>query len=205
MELHLGLSLSTQNPIDACSLEISKKRCFEDAFVKLKDASKSEALPLLLWSGHPNDEDDENNRANKRISCRLNNKGEDDDHVVGWPPIKSWRKKALHHQQSGRILKNRVAGGGGGKENNSIYVKVKMEGVAIARKVDLRLFHSYQTLTNSLISMFSQCQLAEKDSTPNNYTLTYLDKDGDWLLAADVPWQTFTESVQRLELLRNGR
>jgi auxin-responsive protein IAA len=82
----------------------------------------------------------------------------EENHVVGWPPIKSWRKKQLHqHHQGGQPIKNdpmaRRTGG-----SNSLYVKVKMEGVAIARKIDLRLYHSYQTLTNTLIGMFAKCE-----------------------------------------------
>nr|GMC56755.1 auxin-responsive protein IAA28-like isoform X1 [Ipomoea batatas] len=36
------------------------------------------------------------------------------------------------------------------------------------------------------------------------YGIFYQDKVGDWLLAGDVPWQTFMESVQRIEIVRNG-
>lgn len=91
-----------------------------------------------------------------------NNRNEvEENHVVGWPPIKSWMKKQLHqqqqqqqHHQGGRVKNDGVAERSGGR--NSLYVKVKMEGVAIARKIDLRLFHSYQALTNTLISMFDK-------------------------------------------------
>ncbi|XP_065617307.1 auxin-responsive protein IAA29 [Quercus suber] len=113
-------------------------------------------------------------------------------------------KKQLHQQQQqhqvGRVKNDGVAERSGGR--NSLYVKVKMEGIAIARKIDLRLFHSYQALTNTLISMFDKEQKIDKNGV--NYTLTYQDKEGDWLLAGDVPWQTFIESVQRLGILRNG-
>lgn len=40
----------------------------------------------------------------------------------------------------------------------SMYVKVKMEGMAIARKVDLTLHHSYPSLKNALITMFTHCK-----------------------------------------------
>lgn len=91
MELQLDLSLSTtHNPIDGSNLNnkefdphdqilglkpwshdgclLDKKRSFEDAFGKFKDSPR--ALSLLLWNGHPNDEDDEK-REKKRLSCRL--------------------------------------------------------------------------------------------------------------------------------------
>ncbi|CAN1828375.1 Auxin-responsive protein IAA10 [Linum perenne] len=37
-----------------------------------------------------------------------------------------------------------------------------------------------------------------------NYTLSYQDQSGDWLLAGQVPWQTFIRSVQRIEILRRS-
>lgn len=53
-----------------------------------------------------------------------------------------------------------VRGGGssGGRGSIYKYVKVKMEGVGIARKIDLSLFQSYKTLTDTLISMFGKSE-----------------------------------------------
>ena len=89
---------------------------------------------------------------------------------MGWPPIKSSMKKYLnyrHHSRNhpyhhhGRRINisnpaatiERVR-----PSKSSMYVKVKMDGVAITRKVDIKLFDSYESLTNSLITMFSQCE-----------------------------------------------
>lgn len=44
------------------------------------------------------------------------------------------------------------------KPNYSLYVKVKMEGVAIARKVDLGQHHSYRSLATTLLHMFGKCK-----------------------------------------------
>lgn len=44
------------------------------------------------------------------------------------------------------------------KPNYSLYVKVKMEGVAIARKVDLGQHQSYHTLATTLLQMFGKCK-----------------------------------------------
>lgn len=90
---------------------------------------------------------------------------EEDNHLVGWPPIKSWRKKELHqqHPAGGHIrndgmqqdnIENQSRGG----YSKPLYVKVNMEGVAIGRQINLRLYNSYQTLTDSLISMFVKCK-----------------------------------------------
>lgn len=87
---------------------------------------------------------------------------EEGDHLVGWPPIKSWRKKELHqqpHPAGGQIRNDRIhANKNQSRGANTLYVKVNMEGVAIGRKIDLRLYDSYQTLTNTLISMFAKCK-----------------------------------------------
>ncbi|KAF9662126.1 hypothetical protein SADUNF_Sadunf18G0020800 [Salix dunnii] len=223
MELQLGLPLPTYNFIENFDLNndgfepkddmvglkpwscgdgcLDNKRSFEVAFGKnIKGGSQE--LPLLLWSGQPNDGDDW--KGEKKIPCSINMNVEEENQVVGWPPLKSWRKKMLHHQNPGVHVLNRnyrmVTGNHeNGTGSNTKYVKVKMEGVAITRKIDLRHCNSYQTLTNSLISMFAKCQKLEKDAA--HFTLTYQDREGDWLIAGDVPWQTFTESVQRLEIV----
>lgn len=45
------------------------------------------------------------------------------------------------------------------KPSHSLYVKVKMEGAAIARKVDLGQHHSYYSLATTLLHMFGKCKL----------------------------------------------
>ncbi|XVE71193.1 hypothetical protein DITRI_Ditri10aG0131100 [Diplodiscus trichospermus] len=227
MELQLGLALQTPNMIKGFDLNnlgfdqqkemggleawnhaaagcfkdkdcVKNKRDFEQAFGNLTEECK--ALPLLLWSGQPNEEEDHKDQK-KRTSSSIDENDAEEDQVVGWPPIKSWRKKIFHQHPVGRIENIRPTAV---KENGRpIYVKVKMEGVAIARKIDVRLFHSYQALTNSLISMFARHQKCDEDDYAR-YTLTYQDKEGDWLIAGDIPWQTFIRSVQRLEIVRNS-
>ncbi|KAJ6295452.1 hypothetical protein OIU78_023465 [Salix suchowensis] len=182
MELQLGLPLPTHNFIENFDLNndgfdpkddmvglkpwncedgyLGNKRSFEVAFGKnIKGGSQE--LPLLSWSGQPNDEDDW--KGEKKISCSINMNDVEENQVVGWPPIKSWRKKMLHHQHQGVHVVNRnyrmVAGNHeNGAGSNTRYVKVKMEGVAITRKIDLRHYNSYQTLTNSLTSKFAKCK-----------------------------------------------
>ena len=80
---------------------------------------------------------------------------------MGWPPIKFRRKKICsgnRHDNHWTVLDNGGAAVGGGGNRNSKYVKVKMEGVGIARKIDLSRHHSYQTLTDALINMFGNCK-----------------------------------------------
>ncbi|KAF8110908.1 hypothetical protein N665_0078s0096 [Sinapis alba] len=133
--------------------------------------------------------------------------------VVGWPPVKSCMTKYLnyrHHSRNhsyhhhGRRINisnqpatiERVR-----RSTTSMYVKVKMDGVAITRKVDIKLFDSYESLTNSLITMFSQYQDCDREDT--NFKFTFQGKEGDWLLPGDAPWKIFAESVYRISITRD--
>ncbi|TYI14081.1 hypothetical protein ES332_A08G100900v1 [Gossypium tomentosum] len=61
--------------------------------------------------------------------------------------------------------------------------------ITITRKIDIKLYHSYQSLTISLITMFSKDKKCDED----DYILTYQDKEGEWLIAGDIPWQLRSE------------
>lgn len=38
----------------------------------------------------------------------------------------------------------------------------------------------------------------------SEYVLTYEDKDGDWMLVGDVPWNMFTDSCRRLRIMKGS-
>ena len=38
----------------------------------------------------------------------------------------------------------------------------------------------------------------------SEYAPTYEDKDGDWMLVGDVPWQMFVESCKRLRIMKGS-
>lgn len=85
----------------------------------------------------------------------------DGEGLVGWPPVKTWRKKVRHQIPNSGAENNRlpaVENGIGGRASRSTYVKVKMEGAAIARKIDLSVHHSFEGLTNTLMRMFGVCK-----------------------------------------------
>ncbi|KAL3535888.1 hypothetical protein ACH5RR_004349 [Cinchona calisaya] len=215
MDLQLGLALPRfpDKGFDLNSSEIEefknpdcnpKKRNFLEAF---EEKSADHHLPpqttlaLLVWDDQQSNQGDNFDEIENIHVVNSNS----DNGVVGWPPINSWRKKTCQRNSRGCVV-NCVTvengggydgGGGGGRGRNSTYVKVKMEGVGIARKVDLSLYHSYQTLLQSLVGMFGKCQ-----QSVQSYQLTFQDKEGDWLLAEDVDWGSFIRSVQRLKLLR---
>ena len=227
MELELGLAISNCNhfPINAITsyrkngfddsfsdmkMKMKQKRCFEEAFHEDEGVVERKTLSLFIWNGQPNEDDDNHGRNKKPFNATCHKDFEEESlKLLGWPPINTWKKKQFHHQgHAGWITNDRnnnnnnnnnvIVGG-----RNSMYVKVKMEGVPIGRKVDLRLYHSYQLFTQNLLQMFARYQNSGKNST--RFTILYQDREGDWMLAGDVPWKTFVETVQRIEIQKNEK
>ncbi|XP_004493738.1 auxin-induced protein 22E-like [Cicer arietinum] len=113
--------------------------------------------------------------------------------VVGWPPIRSYRKNSLQQ--------NKVEDGGG------MYVKVSMAGAPYLRKIDLQVYKSYSELLIALQNLF-KCTFGEYSEREgyngSEYAPTYEDKDGDWMLVGDVPWNMFISSCKRLKIVKGS-
>ncbi|XP_061339042.1 auxin-induced protein 22B-like [Gastrolobium bilobum] len=112
--------------------------------------------------------------------------------IVGWPPIRSYRKNSLQE------AKAEVAG---------IYVKVSMDGAPYLRKIDLRVYVGYTELLKALENMFKLTigEYSEKEGYKgSDYAPTYEDKDGDWMLVGDVPWDMFVTSCKRLRIMKGS-
>ena len=62
--------------------------------------------------------------------------------VVGWPPVRSYRKNCL------AVKKSEIESSSGG------YVKVSMDGAPYLRKIDLTVYKSYTDLVKALENMF---------------------------------------------------
>ncbi|KAI4355614.1 hypothetical protein L6164_004370 [Bauhinia variegata] len=141
--------------------------------------------------------------------------------VVGWPPIRSFRKNSMACNSNSNATKNNDEGEG--KDGfGCLYVKVSMDGAPYLRKVDLKTYNNYVELSSALEKMFScftigQCSsrgLPGKDGLSESslrdllhgseYVLTYEDKDGDWMLVGDVPWEMFTDSCRRLRIMKGS-
>ncbi|XP_006355888.1 auxin-responsive protein IAA13 [Solanum tuberosum] len=107
----------------------------------------------------------------------------------------------------------------------SLFVKVNLDGVTIGRKVDLNAHSSYENLARTLDNMFLRpsttvCarssnaqELGVMSETAfssrlldgsSEFVLTYEDKEGDWMLVGDVPWEMFISSVKRLRIMRTS-
>ncbi|WVZ59876.1 hypothetical protein U9M48_009965 [Paspalum notatum var. saurae] len=153
--------------------------------------------------------------TNHRMQCRAQ--------AVGWPPVRSFRKNILAVQSSSQQK------GGGDKDDGSrssgagagaaALVKVSMDGAPYLRKVDLRTYGSYQELSKALEKMFSSFSIGSCGShgmkgmnetkladllSGSEYVPTYEDKDGDWMLVGDVPWDMFVESCKRLRIMKGS-
>lgn len=175
----------------------SNKRRFDEVESSVSNSAKT--LPLFLWDNKQPNEQDNNPKRLCNLSCFPVNKNEGDG-IVGWPPLKSYRKNFCHQDNAQRHQQRHRSGNFPAVESGgprSMYVKAQMEGFMITRKIDLKLHQSYDSLTRSLLAMFGKGHDSVAD-----YELAYQDTDGDWLLAGDVPWRTFMHSVQRLRMLK---
>lgn len=125
-------------------------------------------------------------------SCQTTESPTSKVQVVGWPPVRAQRKNIM-------LM----------KISNSKYVKVGVDGAPYLRKVDLQMYNSYDQLLRALEGLFTcftiRSVLNEKKlMDPVNgvgYVPTYEDKDGDWMLVGDVPWEMFAQSCKRLRLM----
>lgn len=70
--------------------------------------------------------------------------------VVGWPPIRSFRKNTMasHPPKTNEDAEAKLGFG-------CLYVKVSMDGAPYLRKVDLKTYCSYMDLSSALEKMFS--------------------------------------------------
>ncbi|XVE89883.1 hypothetical protein DITRI_Ditri20bG0031000 [Diplodiscus trichospermus] len=143
--------------------------------------------------------------------------------VVGWPPVRSFRKNIMTVQKNSSDEGEKA----GSSNSNATatataatFVKVSMDGAPYLRKVDLKLYKSYQELSDALGKMFSSFTIGNCGSqgmkdfmnesklidllNGSEYVPTYEDKDGDWMLVGDVPWEMFVDSCKRLRIMKGS-
>ncbi|GAB2269550.1 hypothetical protein Dimus_004469 [Dionaea muscipula] len=138
--------------------------------------------------------------------------------VVGWPPIRSFRKNSLAttSKNTGEVEGKTGTGYG------ALFIKVSMDGAPYLRKVDLKAYSAYEELSSALETMFSCFTIGRYAShgttgreklsdsklkdmlNGSEYVLTYEDKDGDWMLVGDVPWEMFIETCKRLRIMKSA-
>lgn len=114
--------------------------------------------------------------------------------VVGWPPVRSYRKSCFQPKKTEA-------------EEGRTYLKVSMDGAPYLRKIDLKVYKGYPELLKALEEMFkfSVGQYSEREGyNGSEYAPTYEDKDGDWMLVGDVPWNMFISSCKRLRIMKGS-
>ncbi|KAI4370252.1 hypothetical protein MLD38_018620 [Melastoma candidum] len=115
--------------------------------------------------------------------------------VVGWPPVRSYRKNCF------RLNKLE------GESGCGVLVKVSMDGAPYLRKIDLMTYKGYSDLLDDLQDMFKfkVGEYSERDGyNGSEFVPTYEDKDGDWMLVGDVPWNMFTGACKRLRIMKRS-
>ncbi|WZZ47508.1 hypothetical protein YC2023_043767 [Brassica napus] len=167
--------------------------------------------------------------TNKPTSQKRNAPGP----VVGWPPVRSFRKNLANGSssklgnESTSVLKNQKCDDDNGREKikepkrqGGLFVKINMYGVPIGRKVDLSAHNSYEQLSLTVDKLFRGLLAAQRESLSfgeevkpitgllnvnGEYTLTYEDNEGDKMLVGDdVPWHMFVSSVKRLRVIKTS-
>ncbi|XP_019456586.1 PREDICTED: auxin-responsive protein IAA9-like isoform X1 [Lupinus angustifolius] len=131
--------------------------------------------------------------------------------VVGWPPIRSFRKNSLATTSKNIVEVDGKVGSG------TLFVKVSMDGAPYLRKVDLKNYSEYPELSSALEKMFTCFTIGRCGSHGNlnetklkdqlhgsEYVLSYEDKDGDWMLVGDVPWEMFIDTCRRLRIMKTS-
>ncbi|KAI3827225.1 hypothetical protein L1987_01297 [Smallanthus sonchifolius] len=130
--------------------------------------------------------------------------------VVGWPPIRSFRKNSM----AAKNTKNEDDPNA--EIGSCVYVKVSMDGAPYLRKVDLKIYSSYLDLSSALEKMFSSFTHGQQGThglsesplmnllNGSEYVLIYEDKDGDLMLVGDVPWDMFTGSCKRMRIMKSS-
>jgi auxin-responsive protein IAA len=143
--------------------------------------------------------------------------------LVGWPPVRSFRKNIMTVQKptTDETAATDKPAAATTATTAAAFVKVSMDGAPYLRKVDLKLYKSYQDLSDALGKMFSSFTIGNCGShgitkdfmnesklidllNGSEYVPTYEDKDGDWMLVGDVPWEMFVDSCKRLRVMKGS-
>ncbi|XP_021742259.1 auxin-responsive protein IAA16-like [Chenopodium quinoa] len=140
--------------------------------------------------------------------------------VVGWPPVRAFRKNIVATTQKKSSDEQADQKSSNNAATSAAFVKVSMDGAPYLRKVDLKLYKSYQELSDALGKMFSSFTIGNCGSNGmkdfmnesklidllngSDYVPTYEDKDGDWMLVGDVPWEMFVGSCKRLRIMKGS-
>nr|GEX09332.1 auxin-induced protein 22B [Tanacetum cinerariifolium] len=83
-----------------------------------------------------------------------------------------------------------------------------MDSAPAAKKIDLKVYKGYSELLKALENMFKLTigVYSKRDGYKGSeYAPTYEDKDGDWMLVGDVPWEMFMVSCKRMRIMKGSK
>jgi auxin-responsive protein IAA len=213
---NLELSLAppgTTSEEEQEEFKLSKKRGFLDT-----------SLPVIKEPSQPccnNITEKKNTAVQKRVA---------QSPVVGWPPIRSFRKNIASSSSLKPTQEDVITANKAPSQNQTeltrkgLFVKINMDGVPIGRKVDLKAYDSYTNLASAVDKLFRDLLAAQKESCyggskskqedakaitglldgSGEYTLVYEDNEGDRMLVGDDPWHMFVSTVKRLRVLKSS-
>ncbi|CAL0324100.1 unnamed protein product [Lupinus luteus] len=113
--------------------------------------------------------------ANTAVTNSTSQKRNAPGPVIGWPPIRSFRKnlatsKPSHDsslqqkQQHDKVVGKKHVDNYGIGGSKGLFVKINMDGVPIGRKVDLNAYYSYENLSSAVDELFRDLLAAQRDS-----------------------------------------
>ncbi|CAN8266997.1 unnamed protein product [Cochlearia groenlandica] len=127
--------------------------------------------------------------------------------LIDWSQPSYSGSTQLKSEETGN---QRLAQGYYNDEEESIaklaYVKVNMDGLVVGRKVCLLDQEAYSTLALRLDDMFGTHTLSglRLFQAESEFSLVYLDREGNWRNAGDVPWKEFVVRVNRMRIARRN-
>ncbi|CAN6343691.1 unnamed protein product [Urochloa humidicola] len=135
--------------------------------------------------------------------------------VVGWPPVRSYRKSCFQQQSTTKTKaapapapEEKKAPAAAAAAGGALFVKVSMDGAPYLRKVDLKMYKGYRELREALEAMFLCFSGAAAGDAPavnpSDFAVTYEDKDGDLMLVGDVPFDMFISTCKRLRIMKGS-
>ncbi|XP_057548487.1 auxin-induced protein IAA6-like isoform X2 [Amaranthus tricolor] len=112
--------------------------------------------------------------------------------AVGWPPVCSYRRKSIGSEKDCMEASKRL-------------IKISMDGVPFLRKIEVSCYQQYSDFVVAVENLFGCPGIKALEDADNcEYVPIYEDKDGDWLLVGDVPWNMFVESCKRLRIMKRA-
>ncbi|CAM0954493.1 unnamed protein product [Alopecurus aequalis] len=147
--------------------------------------------------------------------------------VVGWPPVRSFRKKITNGSSSKQSPERQNVEAADKARlicEKRPLIKINMDGIPIGRKVDLTAYNSYHKLSPAVEELFRVFLEAQNDLScaesgeqraqekifsglldgTGEYALVYEDDDGDRMLVGDIPWSAFVSTAKRLRVMRRS-